>query len=178
MCWSWRASHASMALAPRPHMDRCMHSSKPDKSSRATTFCGGSWTCCMSATIWISTEGPSAYAETWWRCFPSTRMSAPCIEFFGDEIELISEIDPLRGKVVARPKRAMIYPASHYVATDETIRRAVEGIRGELQERLAHFRREGKLLEAQRLEQRTLFDLEMLEQMGFCHGVENYSRWL
>ncbi|HME70508.1 MAG TPA: excinuclease ABC subunit UvrB [Myxococcota bacterium] len=100
------------------------------------------------------------------------------IEFFGDEIELISEIDPLRGKVVARPKRAMIYPASHYVATDETIRRAVEGIRGELQERLAHFRREGKLLEAQRLEQRTLFDLEMLEQMGFCHGVENYSRWL
>ncbi len=100
------------------------------------------------------------------------------IEFFGDEVELISEIDPLRGKVVARPKRAMIYPASHYVATDETIRRAVEGIRGELQERLAHFRQQGKLLEAQRLEQRTLFDLEMLEQMGFCHGVENYSRWL
>ncbi|HYB13564.1 MAG TPA: DEAD/DEAH box helicase family protein, partial [Myxococcota bacterium] len=100
------------------------------------------------------------------------------VEFFGDEIELIAEIDPLRGKVVARPKRAMIYPASHYVATDQTIRRAVEGIRGELAERLAQFRGEGKLLEAQRLEQRTLFDLEMLEQMGFCHGVENYSRWL
>jgi excinuclease ABC subunit B len=100
------------------------------------------------------------------------------IEFFGDEIELLSEIDPLRGKVVARPKRAMIYPASHYVATDETIRQAVEGIREELKERLAHFRQAGKLLEAQRLEQRTLFDLEMLEQMGFCHGVENYSRWL
>jgi len=100
------------------------------------------------------------------------------IEFFGDEIEQISEIDPLRGKVLARPKRAMIYPASHYVATDETIRLATEGIRGELKERLAYFRREGKLLEAQRLEQRTLFDLEMLEQMGFCHGVENYSRWL
>jgi excinuclease ABC subunit B len=100
------------------------------------------------------------------------------IEFFGDEIEQLSEIDPLRGKVVARPKRAMIYPASHYVATDQTIRRAIEGIRGELAERLAHFRQAGKLLEAQRLEQRTLFDLEMLEQMGFCHGVENYSRWL
>jgi excinuclease ABC subunit B len=100
------------------------------------------------------------------------------IEFFGDEIEQISEIDPLRGKVLARPKRAMIYPASHYVATDETIRLAAEGIRGELKERLAYFRREGKLLEAQRLEQRTLFDLEMLEQMGFCHGVENYSRWI
>jgi len=100
------------------------------------------------------------------------------IEFFGDEIEQISEIDPLRGKVLARPKRAMIYPASHYVATDQTIRQATEGIRGELKERLAYFRREGKLLEAQRLEQRTLFDLEMLEQMGFCHGVENYSRWL
>jgi excinuclease ABC subunit B len=100
------------------------------------------------------------------------------IEFFGDEIEQLSEIDPLRGKVVARPKRAMIYPASHYVATDQTIRRAIEGIRGELAERLAQFRQAGKLLEAQRLEQRTLFDLEMLEQMGFCHGVENYSRWL
>jgi excinuclease ABC subunit B len=100
------------------------------------------------------------------------------IEFFGDEIEAISEIDPLRGKVVSRPKRAMIYPASHYVATDDTVKRAVAGIRGELQEQLATFRSEGKLLEAQRLEQRTQFDLEMLEQMGFCHGVENYSRWL
>jgi len=100
------------------------------------------------------------------------------IEFFGDEVDAIAEIDPLRGKVLSRPRRAMIYPASHYVATDEVLKRAVEGIRGELQERLTELRGENKLLEAQRLEQRTMFDLEMLEEMGFCHGVENYSRWL
>jgi excinuclease ABC subunit B len=100
------------------------------------------------------------------------------IEFFGDEIESLAEIDPLRGVVLTRPKKFMIYPASHYVATDATLRRATAGIRVELQERLAEFRAAGKLLEAQRLEQRTLYDLEMLEEMGFCHGVENYSRWL
>jgi len=100
------------------------------------------------------------------------------VEFFGDEIESLAEIDPLRGRVVARPKKAMIYPASHYVATQERIARACDGIRVELQERLALFQEQGKLLEAQRLEQRTLYDLEMLETMGFCHGVENYSRWL
>ena len=100
------------------------------------------------------------------------------VEFFGDEIESIAEIDPLRGKVLSRPQRVMIYPASHYVATQARIKHAIEGIRGELQERLQHFEREGKLLEAQRLEQRTMYDLEMLEEMGFCHGVENYSRWL
>ncbi len=100
------------------------------------------------------------------------------IEFFGDEIDAIAEIDPLRGVVVGRPKRAMVYPASHYVATQRILERAIDGIRGELQERIAFFREQEKLLEAQRLEQRTLYDLEMLEELGFCHGVENYSRWL
>ena len=100
------------------------------------------------------------------------------VEFFGDQVESIAEIDPLRGKVVARPKRAMLYPASHYVGTEQTLSRARDGIREELQERLSALRAQNKLLEAQRLEQRTLYDLEMLEQMGFCHGVENYSRWL
>jgi excinuclease ABC subunit B len=100
------------------------------------------------------------------------------IEFFGDEVESVAEIDPLRGKVVSRPRRAMIFPASHYVATDEILERAVAGIRGELAERVAWFQRQGKLLEAQRIEQRTKHDLEMLEELGFCHGVENYSRWL
>ncbi|MCA9505376.1 MAG: excinuclease ABC subunit UvrB [Spirochaetaceae bacterium] len=100
------------------------------------------------------------------------------VEFFGDEVDSIAEIDPLRGKVVARPRKAMIYPASHYVATQERLKRAASGIREELQERLAFFQKQNKLLEAQRLEQRTLYDLEMLETMGFCHGVENYSRWL
>jgi excinuclease ABC subunit B len=100
------------------------------------------------------------------------------IEFFGDEVESIAEIDPLRGKVLSRPKRAMIYPASHYVATESRLKQAVSGIREELGGRLELFRREGKLLEAQRLEQRTMYDIEMLEEMGFCNGVENYSRWL
>ncbi len=100
------------------------------------------------------------------------------VEFFGDEVESLAEIDPLRGKVVGRPRKAMIHPASHYVATQERIARACSGIRSELQEQLAYFRKQNKLLEAQRLEQRTLYDLEMLETMGFCHGVENYSRWL
>jgi len=100
------------------------------------------------------------------------------VEFFGDEIDSISEIDPLRGKVVARPKRAMIYPASHYVATEQRIAEAIEGIKQELAERLTYFERQGSFLEAQRLEQRTKYDLEMLEELGFCHGVENYSRWL
>ena len=100
------------------------------------------------------------------------------VEFFGDEVDAIAEIDPLRGKVLARPKRAMIYPASHYVASAERLAQAVEGIRGELDERLALFKQQGKLLEAQRLETRTFYDIEMLEELGFCHGVENYSRWL
>jgi excinuclease ABC subunit B len=100
------------------------------------------------------------------------------IEFFGDEVDAIAEIDPLRGKVVARPRRALIFPASHYVATDEVLKRAAAGIREELRERLTELRARDKLLEAQRLEQRTLYDLEMLEEVGFCHGIENYSRWL
>jgi excinuclease ABC subunit B len=100
------------------------------------------------------------------------------VEFFGDEIEAISEIDPLRGVVIARPRRALIYPASHYVASRERLQGAMAGIREELSGRLTLLRKEGKLLEAQRLESRTLYDLEMLEEMGFCNGVENYSRWL
>jgi len=100
------------------------------------------------------------------------------VEFFGDEVEALCEVDPLRGKVLSRPKRAMVYPASHYVATQEILKSACRGIRGELAERLAELRSQGRLLEAQRLEQRTRYDLESLEEMGFCHGVENYSRWL
>ncbi len=100
------------------------------------------------------------------------------VEFFGDEVEGLTEIDPLRGKVVHKIKRSMIYPASHYVASEKKIKTAADGIRLELKSRLAELNNENKLLEAQRLEQRTLYDLEMLEQVGFCHGVENYSRWL
>jgi len=100
------------------------------------------------------------------------------VEFFGDEVDGLSEIDPLRGKVLSRPKRALVFPASHYVATGDRIQQAIEGIQVELGDRLQQFRAENKLLEAQRLEQRTMYDIEMLQEMGFCHGVENYSRWL
>ncbi len=100
------------------------------------------------------------------------------IEFFGDEVESITEVDPLRGRVLQRPTKTIIFPNSHYVSTEERIKLAIEGIREELDERIAELRKENKLLEAQRIEQRTMYDIEMLSEMGFCHGVENYSRWL
>jgi excinuclease ABC subunit B len=100
------------------------------------------------------------------------------IEFFGDEVDSLTEIDPLRGRVIQRPKRIVIFPNSHYVSTEDRLRAAVEGIREELGERIRELRSQDKLLEAQRIEQRTMYDIEMLSEMGFCHGVENYSRWL
>jgi excinuclease ABC subunit B len=100
------------------------------------------------------------------------------IEFFGDEIERITEIDPLRGRAVRPLDKVAIYPASHYVTQPEQLKRAIDSIREELRERLGQLRGENKLLEAQRLEQRTLYDLELLEEMGFCPGIENYARHL
>ena len=104
--------------------------------------------------------------------------SALRIEFFDETIEAIHEIDPLRGKIQRRVEKACVYPASHYVTSEERMKQAVLGIRAELKDRLAVLRAERKLLEAQRLEQRTLYDLELLEEMGFCPGIENYSRHL
>jgi excinuclease ABC subunit B len=104
--------------------------------------------------------------------------SAVRIEFFGDRIDALHEIDPIRGKTQRRVGKAAIYPASHYVTTDARMKLAVAGIRAELQERLAELGAENKLLEAQRLEQRTMYDLELLDEMGFCPGIENYSRHL
>ena len=100
------------------------------------------------------------------------------IEFFGDEVEAIREIDPLRGQPRQVIQRATIFPASHYVTPGSRLRRAIEGIKVELQERLSELREKMKLLEAQRLEQRTMFDIEMLQEMGRCAGIENYSRHL
>jgi excinuclease ABC subunit B len=100
------------------------------------------------------------------------------VELFGDQVDAISEIDPLRGKVLRRLRQVQVYPASHYVATAPTMKRAAEQIRIELKERLGELEVERKLLEAQRLRQRTLYDLELLEEMGFCPGIENYSRHL
>ena len=104
--------------------------------------------------------------------------SALRIEFFDSSIEAIYEIDPLRGKVQRRVTKATIYPASHYVTSEDRMKSAVLGIREELKERLQELRAQNKLLEAQRLGQRTLYDLELLEEMGFCPGIENYSRHL
>jgi excinuclease ABC subunit B len=100
------------------------------------------------------------------------------IEFFGDEIDAISEVDPLRGLVIDRIPRTVIFPASHYVATRPTLERAIKQIQDELQQQIQHFRDNNQLLEAQRIEQRTLFDIEMIEEMGYCQGIENYSRYL
>ncbi len=100
------------------------------------------------------------------------------VEYWGDEIERIVEIDPMRGQVLEELDQYGIYPGSHYVTPDEHRQRAIKSIRQELLEWLPKLESEGKLLEKQRLEQRTMYDLEMLEQMGFCHGIENYSRHL
>lgn len=100
------------------------------------------------------------------------------VEFFGDEIETMREIDPLTGEVICEIGKTVIYPASHFVSPQDNLMRAASDIRTELGERLAWFRSNGKLLEAQRLEQRTQLDLEMLEELGYCNGIENYTRHL
>ncbi len=100
------------------------------------------------------------------------------IEFFGDDVESIKEVDPLRGRVKGTLERYAIYPGSHYVTPQAQLRKAIESIREELRERIDYYDKEVRFLEKQRIEQRTLYDLEMMEQMGFCSGIENYSRHL
>jgi excinuclease ABC subunit B len=111
--------------------------------------------------------------------FPAYEESvAVRVEFFGDEIEAIKEVDPLRGKVLGSIPRMAIYPGSHYVTEQQQMRKAITAIREELRDRLDFYDNAGRFLEKQRLEQRTMYDLEMMEQMGFCQGIENYSRHL
>ncbi|MDH4365576.1 MAG: excinuclease ABC subunit UvrB [Acidimicrobiia bacterium] len=98
------------------------------------------------------------------------------IELFGDEIEAITTVDPLTGERLSELSELVVFPNTHYVASDERMQRAIVGIEAELQEQLAIFEKEGKLLEAQRLRMRTQYDLEMMQEMGFCNGIENYSR--
>jgi excinuclease ABC subunit B len=100
------------------------------------------------------------------------------IDFFGDQIESISLIDALRGKVLKNLKSIAIFPASHYVTSKITREKAIEAIVNELKKRIEYFRQENKLIEAQRIEERTQFDLEMMQELGYCHGIENYSRHL
>jgi excinuclease ABC subunit B len=100
------------------------------------------------------------------------------VEFFGDEVDRITRIDPLTGEVLEERERITIFPATHFVASWETIERALKTVEAELEERLEWFRKQGKLLEAQRLEQRTRYDMEMIREIGYCSGIENYSRHL
>ena len=104
--------------------------------------------------------------------------SAIRVEFFGDEIDRISEIDVVTGNVIGTREHVVIFPASHYVTSSDKMQIALANIEKELEERLAELKRDDKLLEAQRLEQRTRYDIEMLSEMGFCTGIENYSRHL
>ena len=111
--------------------------------------------------------------------FPAyEREKAIRVEWFGDEIDAISEVDPLRGKVLRKIDEVSIFPGSHYVTPADRLTKAMTGIKDELRERLVELKAENKLVEEQRLQQRTLYDLEMLEQMGRCKGIENYSRHL
>ena len=111
--------------------------------------------------------------------FPAYEESvAVRVEFFGDEIEAIREVDPVRGKVIRQLDRSAIFPGSHYVTEQQQLRIAIESIREELRERIDYYDKNARFLEKQRIEQRTMYDLEMLEQMGFCNGIENYSRHL
>lgn len=100
------------------------------------------------------------------------------IDFFGDQVESIALIDALRGKVRKRLKRVTIFPASHYVTSKVTRKKAIDTILTELKQRIEYFRDQKKLIEAQRIEERTHFDLEMMQELGYCHGIENYSRHL
>lgn len=111
--------------------------------------------------------------------FPASR-DERCIriEFFGDEVDRIREVDALTGEILGEREHVAIFPASHFVTREEKMRKAIENIEKELEEQLEKFRTENKLLEAQRLEQRTKYDLEMMREMGFCSGIENYSRHL
>ena len=102
--------------------------------------------------------------------------SAIRVEFWGDEVEKISEINPLTGKVEAKRTHIMIFPNSHYVTTSEKMEHAIETITEEMESQVAYFKSQGKLIEAQRIEERTNFDLEMMRETGFCQGIENYSR--
>jgi excinuclease ABC subunit B len=110
--------------------------------------------------------------------FPAGEELAYRVEFFGDEIDRIVKINPLTGEILGKPETLTIFPGSHYVTPQDKLKVAIGNIENELQQRLFQFKKEGKLLEAQRLEQRTRFDLEMLEETGFVKGIENYSRYL
>ena len=110
--------------------------------------------------------------------FPAYAESAYRMQLFGDEVESITHFDPLTGEVLDEVDHVSVWPASHYVTKEETIERAVDEIRREIEQQTRAFEEQGKELEAHRLRQRTQYDIEMLKELGFCNGIENYSRIL
>jgi excinuclease ABC subunit B len=131
-----------------------------------------------SAMTWTAARGRFRVRGDTLEVFPAYSDLAYRIEFWGDEIDRITEIDPLTGEVLAEHQAIAIYPAKHFITPQEKLSLALRDIEAELEERLAELRSQGKLLEAQRLEQRTKYDLEMLREVGYCAGIENYSRHL
>jgi len=110
--------------------------------------------------------------------FPAYEDLAVRVDFFGDEVERIATLDPLTGEILGEAEQVAVYPAKHFVTSEDHMERAITSIQEELEERLAQFRREGKILEAARLEERTKYDLETMREVGYCSGIENYSRHL
>src|SRR4029078_6412739 len=110
--------------------------------------------------------------------YPSYEEQGLRIELFGDEVDNLASFDPLTGKTIRRHAKIAVYPKTHFVAPRDRTRRAVEAIKEELAWYRSKLEGEGKLLEAQRLHQRTMFDLEMMNEIGYCHGIENYARHL
>ena len=143
------------------------------------TYCSAaSWICNTPAMTSLSSAANSASAATWWNCAPSGSEDGLRIEFFGEEIERITRFEPLTGKRTETLAAVIIFPAKQFVTPGDKIKRALLAIREEMGDRIAWFEARGKLLEAQRIKMRTEYDLEMMEEMGFCSGIENYSRHL
>ena len=133
----------------------------------------------MNATTSTLSAINSVYEAMWWRFFLlESDENIIRVEFFGDEIDRITEIQALTGEFKANLKHVAIYPASHYIVPKEKMQRAICNIEEELAQRVRYFKENEKLIEAQRIEQRTNYDVEMLQEIGFCKGIENYSRIL
>ena len=146
------------------------------RSATATTCCARSSTEQYTRNDLSFTRGTFRVRGDTIEVFPVYEELAVRIEMFGDEVERLYYLHPLTGEVVREVDELFVFPATHYVAGPERMERAIRGIEAELEQRLAELERQGKLLEAQRLRMRTTYDIEMMRQVGFCSGIENYSR--
>ena len=172
-----RELHLRPGLArglPREDGARC----RSVRRSSATRCCASSSTSSTRATTSSPRAASSACAATRWRSGPPHRTPPSASQLWGDEVEQIVSFDPVSGEVLEKPAHAAIYPATHFVTNDPAVERSLVEIRREMDERCAWFEEHGKVLEAHRLRQRTQYDMEMLREMGYCSGIENYSRIL